>query len=323
VNRVWLWHFGEPLAGNPNNFGSTGKRPAHPELLDWLAATFVEQKWSFKALHRAIMLSAAYRRSAEHPNRKALAQKDPLGVSHAVFKPRRLSAEELRDAMLAATGELNPALGGIPNRPEINLEAALQPRQVMGTFAAAWVPNPKPAQRHRRSLYALKLRGLTDPAMEVFNAPGPDFSCERREASTVTPQVFSLFNSRASLSRALALAARAMKEASAPEQTLERCFQLGYGREPRPAELATCLGHWREMEALHAKSSIAPVKLPLEVSREAVEENTGEKFTFSERLPAHAEYVPDLQPCDVDAKTRALADVCLALLNSNEFVYVY
>ena len=159
--------------------------------------------------------------------------------------------------------------------------------------------------------------------MEVFNAPGPDFSCERREASTVTPQVFSLFNSRASLSRALSLAARAMKEASTPEQTVERCFRLAYGRAPRSAELATCLGHWREMEALHGKASIAPVKLPLEVRREAVEENTGEKFTFSERLHAHAEFIPDLQPSDVDAKTRALADVCLALLNSNEFVYVY
>jgi hypothetical protein len=78
--------------------------------------------------------------------------------------------------MLAVTGELNRTLGGIPNRPEINLEAALQPRQVMGTFASAWVPNPLPEQRHRRSLYALKLRGLTDPFMlEVFNEPAPDF----------------------------------------------------------------------------------------------------------------------------------------------------
>jgi hypothetical protein len=92
----------------------------------------------------------------------ALSRED-LEKAYAVFKPRRLSAEELRDAMLAATGELNPTLGGIPNRPEINLEAALQPRQVMGTFASAWVPNPRPEQRHRRSLYALKLRGLSDP----------------------------------------------------------------------------------------------------------------------------------------------------------------
>ena len=105
-------------------------------------------------MHRLIMNSEVYRRSALHPDRQTLAQKDPSGASYAVFKPRRLTAGELRDAMLSATGELNPALGGIPNRPEMNLEAALQPRQVMGTFANAWTPNPKPEQRHRRSLYA-------------------------------------------------------------------------------------------------------------------------------------------------------------------------
>ena len=323
VNRVWLWHFGQPLAGNPNNFGGTGKRPTHPELLDWLAATFVEQGWSFKAMHRLIMNSEAYRRSSSHPDRQILAAKDPAGTSYAVFQPRRLSAEEFRDAMLAITGELNPALGGIPNRPEINLEAALQPRQVMGTFASAWVPNPRPEQRHRRSLYALKLRGLTDPMQEVFNAPTPDFSCERREVSTVTPQVFSLFNSQASHARALALANRAVKETRSDGEAVARCFQLAFSRPPRAEELQACLAHWREIEALIGNALPATPKVPLEVRREAVEENTGEKFSFSEKLHAYAEFVPDLQPSAVPVHTRALADVCLALLNANEFAYVY
>src|SRR5688572_15351886 len=132
----------------------------------------------------------------------------------------------------------------------MNVEAALQPRQVMGTFAAAWTPNPRPEQRNRRSLYALKLRGLSDPAMEVFNAPAPDFSCERRDTSMVTPQVFSLFNSVASQSRALALAARAIKGTATEADAITRCFQLTYGRLPRPGEIETCLAHWREMEPL-------------------------------------------------------------------------
>ncbi|NBV35580.1 MAG: DUF1553 domain-containing protein, partial [Proteobacteria bacterium] len=250
VNRVWLWHFDQPIAGNPNNFGSTGKKPTHPELLDWLAETFVEKGWSFKAIHRVIMNSEAYRRSALHPDLKMLAEKDPTGISFAVFKPRRLTSEELRDSMLMATGELNPALGGIPNRPEINLEAAMQPRQVMGTFASAWTPNPLPQQRHRRSLYALKIRGLPDPLQEVFNAPAPDFSCERREASTVTPQVFSLFNGQGTQSRALALANRAMKETQGDEQALIRIFQLAFSRPPNAAEKQGCLAHWRDIEAL-------------------------------------------------------------------------
>ena len=323
VNRIWLWHFDQPIAGNPNNFGSTGKKPTHSELLDWLAATFVEKGWSFKAMHRVIMNSEAYRRSALHPDLKTLADKDPTGKSYAVFRPRRLTAEELRDAMLTATGELNPTLGGIPNRPEINLEAALQPRQVMGTFAVAWTPNPLPEQRHRRSLYALKVRGLPDPMQEVFNAPTPDFSCERREASTVTPQVFSLFNGQSTQSRALALANRAVKETRSDEQAVTLCFVLAFTRPPKAEELRSCLAHWREIEALLGDAKPAATKPPLEVRRDAIEENTGEKFSFNEKLHAYTEFVPDLQPADVLLHTRALADVCLALLNSNEFAYVY
>lgn len=323
ANRIWLWHFDRPIAGNPNNFGSTGRKPTHPELLDWLAATFVEQGWSFRAMHRLIMTSEAYRRSTQHPDRKLLADADPTGMSYAVFKPRRLTAEELRDAMLAATGELNPTLGGIPNRPEINLEAALQPRQVMGTFAAAWTPNPLPQQRHRRSLYALKIRGLPDPLLEVFNAPTSDFSCERREASTVTPQVFSLFNGQNTHSRALALANRAMQERKSDEQVLVRCFELAFSRQPNAEELQTCLAHWRDIELLLGDSQPISWKPPSEVRRDAVEENTGEKFSFNEKLYAFAEFVPDLQPADVSAHIRALADVCLAFFNSNEFAYVY
>jgi hypothetical protein len=334
VNRIWLWHFNQPLAGNPNNFGSTGRTPTHPELLDWLAATFVELGWSFKAMHRLIMNSEAYRRSGVSSDQYSVISStrvtkvaplntESLITDYLIFKPRRLTAEELRDSMLAATGELNPTLGGIPNRPEINLEAALQPRQVMGTFAAAWVPNPRPEQRHRRSLYALKLRGLTDPMLEVFNAPAPDFSCERREASTVTPQVFSLFNSQNSHARALALANRAVQETKNDEAAVARCFQLAFSRPPRADELQTSLAHWRDIEIMLGDTKPAAKKPPLEVRREAIEENTGERFSFMETLHANADFVPDLQPADVPRHTRALVDVCLALFNSNEFVYVY
>jgi hypothetical protein len=334
VNRIWLWHFNQPIAGNPNNFGSSGKRPTHPELLDWLAATLVEEGWSLKTMHRLIMNSEAYRRSTEHPDRDQLAKLDPEGTSYAVFAPRRLSAEELRDAMLAASGELNRAIGGIPNRPEINPEAALQPRQVMGTFAAAWTPNPLPQQRHRRSIYALKQRGLADPMREVFNAPFPDFSCERRETSTVTPQVFSLFNSRASHARSLALAVRAVSDVRTASESTEggrrndehvmtRCFELAYGRPPDPEELATCVAHWNALESVQAQAQFRPEAPPEEIRRDALEENTGERFSYTERLYAHSEFVPDLQAVDVDARTRALADVCLAIFNSNEFAYVY
>jgi mono/diheme cytochrome c family protein len=330
ANRIWQWHFGTALAGNPNNFGATGKKPTHPELLDWLAATFIEQGWSVKAMHRLILSSEAYRRAAAHPDPKALAEKDPNGINYSVFKPRRLTAEEMRDAQLAVTGELNPTLGGIPNRPEMNLEAALQPRQVMGTFAEAWQPNPKPEQRHRRSIYALRIRGQLDPFMEVFNSPSPDLSCEAREASTVTPQVFSLFNGQTTLDRAVALAARLMKEAGGKAESgkrraeiITRAFQLAYGRAPKAEESKACLDHWAAMTKRHQSLKLEKPAPPLEVVREAVEENTGEKFTFRERLHAYEEFVPDLKLADVDAETRGLAEVCLVLFNVNEFAYVF
>lgn len=323
ANRLWLWHFGEGIAGNPNNFGSTGKRPTHPELLDWLAATLVEEDWSIKAMHRHIMLSDTYCRSSQHSEPKELAELDPQGTSYAAFQPRRLSAEELRDAMLAATGELNPILGGIPCRPEINQEVALQPRMVMGTFAAAWTPNPKPEQRHRRSIYVLKLRGLVAPLLEVFNAPAPDFSAEKREASTVTPQVFALFNGQNTHTRALALADRAASEADSEQAVIERCFELALARSPTEAEIEACLKHWRSVKGSLPEEAVTPPEPPVMVVREAVEENTGEKFSFEETLYANQDFQPDLRPSDVSKRVRALADVCLVLLNSNEFVYVY
>jgi mono/diheme cytochrome c family protein len=329
VNRIWLWHFGHALAGNPNNFGATGRKPTHPELLDWLAATFIEQGWSVKAMHRLILSSEAYRRGEPvlSGDGSVAAQKTEhwaLSTEHyAAFRPRRLSAEELRDSMLAVSGELNRALGGIPARPEINLEAALQPRQVMGTFAAAWEPSPKPEQRHRRSVYALKIRGLRDPFMEVFNEPSPEISCEERDASTVTPQVFSLFNSEASYDRALAFAARVKKEAKTREEAIVRAYALAYGREPQWSEVHACVAHWDAMVARHRTLTFAKPEPPKEVVREAVEENTGEKFTFAESLNRYRDFVPDLKPADVDAETRALAEVCLVLFNSNEFSYVY
>ena len=323
VNRIWMWHFGTPIAGNPNNFGSTGKRPTHPELLDWLAAKLVSDGWSIKKLHRQIMLSKTYRRAGEHPRGEQLAKLDPNQTSYAVFQPRRLSAEEIRDASLAITAELNPMLGGVPCRPEINLEVALQPRQVMGSFAAAWQADIQPEDRHRRSIYACRLRGLADPVQEVFNVPAPDFSCERRDTSNVTPQVFALFNSHRSHARALALAHRCVSETNSDKDAIEMLFALAYGRPPDDIEIKMLTAHWQTAEQQLPAQATAWQVPPTEVERDAVEENTGERFRFVETLHSNRDFVPDLQPSDVDQHTRAFAEICLAILNSNEFIYVY
>lgn len=325
VNRIWQWHFNQAIAGNPNNFGATGKKPTHPELLDALAQRFIDSGWSIKAMHRLIMQSDAYARSSMHANEKLLDEVDPLRVAYAVFLPRRLDAEEIRDSMLLASGELNQEMGGIPIRPEMNLEAALQPRQVMGTFAEAWQPSPLPEQRHRRSIYALKIRGQRDPFMEVFNAPGSDLSCESREASTVTPQVFALLNNEQTYLRGIALANKLLEERGqlTDVEVINELFERVLGRSANEDERKVCLNHWAKMQHRHAKLEIEKSVYPTEVKREAVEENTGEKFTFVEPLEVYQDFKPDLGPAEVNAQTRALAEVCLVLLNSNEFAYVY
>jgi len=311
ANRIWGWHFGAPLAGNPNNLGATGKKPTHPELLDWLAVKFRDGGGSFKVMHRLILRSRAWRRAAGS------------APHYAAFPPRRLTAEELRDSMLRVSGELNPAVGGIPNRPEINLEVALQPRMVMGTFATVWQPNRLPAQRHRRTIYAMKVRGLRDPFMEVFNAPNPDLSCERRQASTVTPQVFSLFNSQRSYDRAVAFALRLKREQAEHGDPVRRAFELAFGRLPDEEELVAARTHVTKMTERHRGITVARPVYPTEIVRHAVEENTGEPFSFTERIDAFEDFVPDPKLADVDPETRGLAELCLVLFNANEFAYVY
>ena len=323
VNRIWQWHFGRALAGNPNNFGATGKKPSHPQLLDRLAMQFIDNGWSVKAMHRIIMNTDVYRRSSRHPRPDLLAERDGEQMSYATFPPRRLDAEELRDAMLVVSGELNDEMGGIPVRPEMNMEAALQPRMVMGTFAEAWQPSPLPSQRHRRTIYTLRVRGQRDPFLEVFNAPSTDLSCEAREASTVTPQVFALFNASIVFDRALAMSQRLIGERLSPEATIERAIEIAYGRPARQPEVIACLEHWDRMSARHRSIDLPMASYPGEVEREAVEENTGEKFSFREPLEVYRDFVPDLKPADARPVVRGLAEVCLVLINSNEFAYVY
>lgn len=325
MNRVWQYHFGKAIAGNPNNFGATGKKPTHPELLDWLAAEFIEQGWSVKAMHRLIMKSDAYRRSTNFSSPGFLQEKDPEGISYATFTPRRLSAEEMRDSMLLVSGELSREAGGIPIRPDMNMEAALQPRMIMGTFAPSYVPNPMPEDRNRRTIYAHKTRGQRDPFLEVFNQPTPDLSCEMRDASNITPQVFTLFNSEESLDRAIAFADRVLKErgGESDEMAVRRAFMLAYGRQPVQAEVEASIQHWKEMTEVQKGITFEPRSYPTEITRRAADERTGELFSFDEKLRVYESYVHDLQPHEVDARTRGFADLCLALLNSNEFVYIY
>ncbi len=323
VNRVWAGHFGRGIAANTNNFGVKGAKPTHPELLDHLAADFVAGGWSLKRLHRQILTSKVYRMATSHPDLGPLRERDPDNTLLAYFPIRRLAAEELRDAMLAATGELNRELGGLPAMPEINMEVALQPRMIQFSLAPAYQPSRTPAERNRRSIYAYRVRGQADPFLEVFNQPNPNESCEHRDSAAVTPQAFTLLNSDLMADRALALALRAESEAETLEARIARAFALALGREPEDAELARLARYAAEMRAYHAGSPPGAPTYPTKITRSLIEEFSGKSFEYEEILPIFNDYRPDTKAHQVSAGTRALADVCLLLFNAHEFAYVY
>ena len=269
-----------------------------------------------------ILTSETYRRSSRHPEPESLAEKDPNGQLYARFLPRRLVAEEIRDAMLRVSGELNPRVGGIPVRPDINPEVAFQPRQIMGGTASVYEPDPLPEQRNRRTIYAEKLRGLRDPFLEAFNQPGPDASCELRESSTVAPQALTLLNAEEVQDRALAFADRLIKEGNSESTTIKRAFELALGRVAGKEEVELCVERWNIATRSESQKNPVATSFPKKIKRTVMAEKTGEPYDFWEFLPSFESYQPDLQRFETDARTRGLAHVCLVLFNSNEFAYL-
>ena len=323
VNRIWQQHFGKAIASNPNSFGAKGAKPTYPELLDWLAADFVEHGWTIKRLHKQIMMSDVYRQSSGHPDMDALLTRDPNNDLLAYFPTRRLTAEEVRDAMLRITGELNLAVGGLPVMPEINMEVALQPRMIQFSLAPAYQPSRTPEQRNRRSIYAYRVRGQADPFLEVFNQPNPNDSCEVRDVAAVSPQAFTLMNSELMSDRSIAFAVRLKRENDSVEKQVQSAFALAFARQPSGEEKQRLTKYVARMQDYHQSVKPKPASYPTKITRSVVEELTGKPFEYEEILPVFEDYVPDKKPSDVDAETRALADLCLMLFNSNEFLYIH
>lgn len=324
VNRVWQYHFGAGIVRTPNNFGAKGSQPTHPELLDWLTADFVENGWTVKRLHRLIMTSDAYQRSGQHANLEQLETVDPNNELLARFPARRLTAEEFRDTALQLSGELNPEMGGLPIMPEINMEVALQPRMIQFSIAPAHQPSRTPAERNRRTIYTYRVRGQADPMLEILNLPNPNESCETRDAAAVTPQAFTLMNSDVVTDRSIAFALRVQREFQGDTaEQIRRAVQLAYGRLPTAGEQRQLESYVTDMLAYHSEHEPTKVEYPKQVVRSLVEEFTGEPFEFIELLNVYNDYVPSKKPWMVSAETRAMADVCLLLLNSNELMYVY
>ncbi|MEN9600786.1 MAG: hypothetical protein RIS56_392 [Verrucomicrobiota bacterium] len=237
VNRLWQQHFGQGLVDTPNDFGLAGSRPSHPELLDWLAAEFVRGGWSVKHLHRTVVLSAAYRQAVV----------DPGSLSESLSfrrSPRRLSAEQLRDALLATSGSLQLVSGGSPVWPDLPAEI-LQANPAFlddnATRTKGWYPSPRERQSVR-SVFLVQKRTVRVPFMETFDLPENSTSCARRTGSTVAPQALSLLHSPLAVEASQEMAKRVRQEVgNEPEAQVRHVFRIALQREPKPEEHEACL----------------------------------------------------------------------------------
>ena len=222
VNRVWQYHFGRGLAANASDFGKLGGAPSHPELLDWLASRFVADGWSFKQLHRRILLSAAYRQAAAHGDMSAGLVKDPENRLYWRANVRRLDAEQIRDAIYAASGELQLDRGG--------------------PGAAGEEP--------RRSIYLRVMRNNRVPFLDAFDAPFWLASAASRDVTTTPIQSLLLINSQFMLARAEAFAKRLFDETGGEEpRMIELAHQLAFGRPAEADEAAAAAEFVREQIA--------------------------------------------------------------------------
>lgn len=245
ANRVWQHHFGRGIVRSANNFGELGDVPTHPELLDWLAIWLTEHEWKLKPLHRLIMTSSVYQMSSQ-ANEQALAA-DPLNDHLWRFDMRRLGAEELRDAMLSASGQLNLALYGPSFYPQMSAEV-LATQSMPGH---GWGES-SPEERSRRSVYIFVKRSLLTPLLTAFDFPDVDASCEARFNTTQPGQALSLLNGEFAHEQARHLAERVRAEAGdEPRAQVARAIEITLGRQATSEEIADGLDLLQQITKAH------------------------------------------------------------------------
>lgn len=226
VNRLWHWHFGRGIVDTPSDFGFGGSLPTHPELLDWLSNYLVENDWSLKEVHRAILCSQTYRQSSEHSEQAARIDSD----NHLLWRQntRRLDAEVLRDSVLFVSGKLNFDMGG-PGFEDFEYEEAYAPiyRYVCADQPELW----------RRSIYRFVVRTTPSRFLTTLDCPDPANLTPKRLATTTPLQSLALFNNEFMLRQAKYFAERATEESDGDaEAAIVRAFELAFNRQPSREE---------------------------------------------------------------------------------------
>jgi hypothetical protein len=220
VNRIWQHHFGYGIVRTPSNFGELGERPTHPELLDYLARRLVENHWSIKAMHREIMLSAAYQLSTDYSAANFAADPDNRLLWRA--NRQRLDAESLRDALLYVSGNLDLKMGGPPERLD------------------------KP-ENHRRTLYGFISRRRLDPMLALFDFANPNSTSDQRMATNVPLQRLFFMNSALMAEESRTLAGR-LKAEPDDSARIRKAYRLLLGREPKAQEMKLGLEFLRDSQ---------------------------------------------------------------------------
>ena len=287
ANRVWEQYFGRGIVETVSDFGKAGQRPTNPELLDYLASTFVKDGWSVKKLHREILLSSVYRQSSDH--REDIVKADNENKLLAVFPRKRLEAEEIRDSLLVAAGKLEDKVGGPSVFPPIPAN--------LGATPAQWKVSKDKKDQNRRSLYIFTRRSLPYPMLATFDMATAQEAHSKRDVTTTPLQSLALFNSDVVFGWSQALAGRVINEAGSDETAqLDRLYEILFSRKATDSEKET-------------------LKKFLDSHEKVVREKTAEgKFAIS--IPT------GLKENKLDPiRAAAFVDLVHTVANSNEFIY--
>jgi len=245
VNRVWRWHFGTGLVPSTDNFGLLGEKPTHPELLDWLALRFVNEGWSLKTLHRHILLSSTYQQSTQTTQQAQTL--DPENRLRGRFNVRRLNAEEVRDSLLAVSGQLDRSAGGpvltVKNRGYLFDHTSKDLTKYT---------SPK------RSIYLPVIRNNVYEVFQLLDYPDAAVPNGDRSSTTVAPQALMMLNSDLVMNSAQGLAERVRSAASEDTtQSIQRAYELAFSRPASPQEVAAAQQFLKEAETAFAQDTQA------------------------------------------------------------------
>lgn len=288
VNRIWEQYFGRGIVETVSDFGKAGQKPVNPELLDYLADSFVKNGWSVKKLHREILLSGVYRQSSGF--REDVAKADPENKLLAVFPRKRLEAEEIRDSLLVASGQLEDKVGGPSVFPPVPAN--------LGASPAQWKVSKDKKDHNRRSLYIFTRRSVPYPLLSTFDMATAQEAHSKRDVTTTPLQSLALLNSDVVLGWSQSLAGRVINEAGNDESAqLDKLYQILFSRKASDPEKETLLKFLNS----HEKSV-----------REKI---TDGKFAIS--IPTGLKENQKLDPI----RAAAFVDLVHTVANSNEFIY--